>query len=437
MSEKKNIFDDDLLMREILEGGQEEVPARVWDAVSEGLDKAAAKPSGKTVTLWWRRAGIASAAVAAAVTAVLVVNRPQNEDFVPKAVAENMIAVVEPEVMTVEEVGEKMAEEAIKANSRMVAYAPKAVRTAGAIRATDVTDAIDITSATDVTGAEEIVARSAEDDPIAFDDGSEAELTAKTAMPAEESPVTDSQKYADDRSDKVPEEEIYFPTVWEDEVASRQVKTSLIVSGITGASGSGAGAKAGLNRAPSVLLSPSKTGISESRSKQSLGLPVSVGAGARFEFSSRWSLGVGLNYTLLTRTFNGTYTKVNGVGGIEKEVNSGIRNTQHFIGIPVNAYFNIVENRNVNFYAYAGGAVEKCLADNYLVQSEHIVHKESAQGAQLSANIGLGAEFMLSDYVGLYLDPSLRYYFDCDQPKSIRTIQPLMLGFEVGFRFRL
>lgn len=437
MSEKKNIFDDDLLMREILEGGQEEVPARVWDAVSEGLDKAAAKPSGKTVTLWWRRAGIASAAVAAAVTAVLVVNRPQNEDFVPEAVAENMIAVVEPEVMTVEEVGEKMAEEAIKADSRMVAYAPKAVRTAGAIRATDVTGAIDITSATDVTGAEEIVARSAEDDPIALYEDSEAELAAKTAMPAEESPVTDSQKYADDRSDKVQEEEIYFPTVWEDEVASRQMKTSLVVSGITGTSGSGAGAKAGLNRAPSVLLSPSKTGISESRSKQSLGLPVSVGAGARFEFSSRWSLGVGLNYTLLTRTFNGTYTKVNGVGGIEKEVNSGIRNTQHFIGIPVNAYFNIVENRNVNFYAYAGGAVEKCLADNYLVQSEHIVHKESAQGAQLSANIGLGAEFMLSDYVGLYLDPSLRYYFDCDQPKSIRTIQPLMLGFEVGFRFRL
>ena len=411
MSEKNNIFENDLLMREILEGGQEEVPARVWDAVSKGLDKAAVKPSGRTVTLWWRRAGIASAAVAAAVAAVLVLDRPQTEDIVPAAVDSDMIAVVEPEIVEVEDVVEEKAEVALKADSRMLAYALEAVHAEETV---------------------EIVAEPAEVKPVAFEEGSEAE---PTEMSADDTP--DIQRDAVEVSNEVHEEKIYFPTVWEDEVVDRQVKTSLVVSGITGASGSGTGAKAGLNKAPSVLLSPSQTGISESRSKQSLGLPVSVGAGARFEFSSRWSLGVGLNYTLLTRTFNGTYTKVNAVGGIEREVNSGIRNTQHFIGIPVNAYFNIVDSRNVNFYAYAGGAVEKCLADNYLVQSEHIIHKESAQGAQISTNIGLGAEFMLSDYVGLYLDPSLRYYFDCDQPKSIRTIQPLMLGLEVGFRFKL
>lgn len=411
MSEKNNIFENDLLMREILEGGQEEVPAHVWDAVSKGLDKAAVKPSGRIVTLWWRRAGIASAAVAAAVAAVLVLDRPQTEDIVPAAVDSDMIAVVEPEIVEVEDVVEEKAEVALKADSRMMAYAPEAVHAEETV---------------------EIVTEPAEVKPVAFEEGSEAE---PAEMSADETP--DIQRDAVEVSKEVQEEKIYFPTVWEDEVVDRQVKTSLVVSGITGASGSGTGARAGLNKAPSVLLSPSRTGISESRSKQSLGLPVSVGAGARFEFSSRWSLGVGLNYTLLTRTFNGTYTKVNAVGGIEREVNSGIRNTQHFIGIPVNAYFNIVDSRNVNFYAYAGGAVEKCLADNYLVQSEHIVHKESAQGAQISTNIGLGAEFMLSDYVGLYLDPSLRYYFDCDQPKSIRTIQPLMLGLEVGFRFKL
>ena len=65
------------------------------------------------------------------------------------------------------------------------------------------------------------------------------------------------------------------------------------------------------------------------------------------------------------------------------------------------------------------------------------MHKEPDKGVQLSANFGFGAEFMLGEHLGLYLDPSLRYYFDCDQPKSIRTEQPLMLGFELGFRFRL
>ena len=44
---------------------------------------------------------------------------------------------------------------------------------------------------------------------------------------------------------------------------------------------------------------------------------------------------------------------------------------------------------------------------------------------------------MLGKHLGIYLDPSVRYYFNCNQPKSIRTDQPLMLGFEVGARFNL
>ena len=56
---------------------------------------------------------------------------------------------------------------------------------------------------------------------------------------------------------------------------------------------------------------------------------------------------------------------------------------------------------------------------------------------QLSANLGIGVEFLLGDYLGLYVDPSLRYYFDNGQPASIRTAQPLMLGFEMGLRVKL
>ena len=91
----------------------------------------------------------------------------------------------------------------------------------------------------------------------------------------------------------------------------------------------------------------------------------------------------------------------------------------------------------MNLYAYAGASVEKCVADNYNVLSTFIRHKEKVPGVQLSANAGIGVEFMLGKHLGLYIDPSVRYYFDCDQPKSIRTVQPLMLGFEMGLRARL
>ena len=94
MSATNDIFENDLLMRAILEGGQEEVPGHIWDAVSDGLDKAAEDRRRKTVTLWWRRAGVSVAAVAAAVASVLVLSRPEPADIVPAAVHGDMIAVV-------------------------------------------------------------------------------------------------------------------------------------------------------------------------------------------------------------------------------------------------------------------------------------------------------------------------------------------------------
>lgn len=388
MSEN-NIFENDLLMRAILEGGQEDVPARVWDAVSERLDEAAAKGRSKTVALWWRRTGIAVAAMAAAVAGVVVLNRPETSDIVPAASDSSMIAVAEPEVIMVEEIENVIQEGAIvskTSGAKLMAYAPE-IREASPI--------------------EELIEESAQ-------------------TPA----VEPAKEYA--------EEKVYFPEVWEDEeTQSRRVKTAFTVSGITGASSSQNSSGTGINRAPAVILAPTKTSIREKENQPKYGLPVSVGAGVKFEFTPKWSLGVGLNYTNLSRTFSGTYTHVNEAGAIDNIVNSDIRNSQHYLGIPVNAYYNIVDSKHVNFYTYAGGTVEKCLSDKYHVLSDKIIHKEPAKGVQLSANLGLGAEFMIGEHAGLYIDPSVRYYFDCDQPKSIRTAQPLMFGVELGFRFRL
>ena len=88
-------------------------------------------------------------------------------------------------------------------------------------------------------------------------------------------------------------------------------------------------------------------------------------------------------------------------------------------------------------YAYAGGTVERCVSDKYYILNTDYIYNGNVKGVQLSANAGIGMEFLLGRYLGIYLDPSLRYYFDCGQPKSIRTAQPLMMGIEMGLRFRL
>jgi hypothetical protein len=258
------------------------------------------------------------------------------------------------------------------------------------------------------------------------------------AVQGEQEDVRESQPVEKKNTTVQTEQKEYFPTVWEEEKPSRPIRTSLVVSGITGTSGAQDNSTgSGMHKAPSIILPTTETGIKERNKPSRYGLPVSAGVGVKIDFTPRWSLGIGLNYTYLSRTFEGTYTRVNELGFVDIPVTSDIRNSQHFIGIPVNAYYNIIDSRRVNFYAYAGGAAEKCVYDKYLVLSNSIIHKEAAKGLQFSANIGLGAEFMIGEYVGLYLDPSLRYYFDCGQPKSIRTEQPLMLGFELGFRFRL
>lgn len=406
MSEKNNIFENDLLMRAILEGGQEEVPAHIWDAVSESLDQASSDKRRKTVTLWWRRAGV-SAAVAAAVASVLVLSRPeQPADLVPAATHGDMIAVIEQT--------EDIASEE-PATARLVAYTPQ--------------------EKTFTEPQSEMIPSLTDTDDTMKEFVEDAETEEAAVKENEVEPTKIEETAVRESKEKVSTE--HFPVVWEDETPTRKTKTSLTVSGITGTSGSQNGHGPNLHKAPALILAPAETGIKEKNTPSRYGLPVSVGAGIKLEFTPKWSLGVGLNYTYLTRTFNGTYTHVSEAGVIDNLITSDIRNSQHYIGIPVNAYYNIVDSRHVNFYAYAGGAVEKCVYDKYRILSNSITHKEPVKGVQLSANIGFGAEFMLGEHLGLYLDPSLRYYFDCDQPKSIRTAQPLMLGFELGFRFRL
>ena len=166
------------------------------------------------------------------------------------------------------------------------------------------------------------------------------------------------------------------------------------------------------------------------------GVPFSVGAGIRIELTKRLSLGIGLNYSMLTSKFDGKYIKVS-EGEIEP-IWEKTKNIQHYIGVPLNIYYNIISQDFINFYAYAGGTVEKCVMNKYQIQTSPVInHTEKVKKVQMSANIGVGVEFLAGRHVGIYIDPSLRYYFRNGQPKSIRTAQPLMLGFEMGLRFRI
>lgn len=387
----------DLLMKSILEGGQEEVPAHIWDGVSSELDRIAQR---KKAVIFWRRAAIGiSAAAVLAFGVFLAYPAPEISD--ENIVAEIVEPVSEHEVSVVTE---------MPAENNLTAMAPEAesIRPKtilSAVRNDGTTETPEHNQAPEAAQSEDVTA---------------TPTNESTGSTHNEETIAAEDSWIDDES----------------EIKDRRANVSLVLSGITGTNSAQNTGKAGIVRRPTLSAAPVKTGITQTEAGDTYGIPLSFGAGVKIGFNSRWSLGVGLNYTLLSRKFYGEYTKVEN-GQITEPVRSNIRNTQHYVGIPVNAYYNIVENRFVNFYAYAGGAVEKCVTDEYRVLAKDIIHKEPVKGVQLSADLGIGVEFILGKHLGIYLDPSLRYYFNCNQPKSIRTAQPLMLGFEMGLRARL
>ena len=393
MFENDHIEESDLMFRSILESGQEEVPEYLWKGIAEGLDKAARR---RKAILWLGRS---VAAAAAAVAVGIFFNHGGDESLVPESDG-SMIAVLE----SME----------VKNEDKHTAPLLAMVQEKASVH-------------------EDISVPHMPSSPVQHT----CEPVKETATATEE--VSQEEKAETLTKDSVQEYRNTIADNWveEDDARKKNIRTSLVLSGIAGTNNPQNNKGAVPLRSPGILGTPTKTTIEQTSQDVAFGIPLSFGAGVKIQFNQKWSLATGINYSMLSSTFEGKYTKVeNGLS--EFPVYGKVSNRQHYIGIPVNAYYNILNGDFINFYAYAGGTVEKCVANRYEILTTPVInHSEAVKGVQLSANAGIGVEFMLGRYVGIYLDPSLRYYFHCKQPKSIRTAQPLMLGFEFGLRFNL
>lgn len=184
----------------------------------------------------------------------------------------------------------------------------------------------------------------------------------------------------------------------------------------------------GISRMAPGLGSPD-AGISEN-STSTYGIPFTLGLGARFHVAPRLSLGTGLEYSLLTRTFTGSYSD---------SYTGTIAHSVQYVGVPVNAYYDLMATRDglLGIYAWGGGSAELCVGNSYRLLTTSATIKDKVGSMQFSAALGLGFEFRLSDKLGLYVDPAVRYYFHGNQPKSVRTDKPLMFSMDAGLRFSL
>ncbi len=158
-------------------------------------------------------------------------------------------------------------------------------------------------------------------------------------------------------------------------------------------------------------------------------MPISLGVQFQYPLSKRLYTATGLNYTLLFSHYD----------AISREQTRETQLTLHYIGIPLNLYYNLFNKESLRVYVSGGVAIEKGLYAYYKVFENGIrkSYGQSIDGLQWSMNGGFGAEFQVNRGAGIYFDPSIAYYFDNNQPLSIRSSQPLQFKFELGFRFHL
>ena len=396
---KENEFD--IYVRNLMTGAEESVSPDVWNGVEAGLDRAARRP----VPMWlWR--GLAGTGIAAAVAAAFLLLRPEknlsNQPTIQQPVAEATDAPL-PAGIRPEEDDVTPLEQQVARIRRYTAHAPE-ILTPVAVEEEPLTAEVEITESDRKPDAV-IVPQSAPQDSFAAD------------------------------------EEAFRQLAFEEHKMHRKGEFSMSVLGNIQSNTRPEGPANKMRRSAGSIFAPppTKPGIFREGTEFSFGLPVSAGLSLRYDFNPRWGIGTGIVYTNLSRSFLGDFNKELEDGSVTPLYDTDITNQQHFVGIPVNIFFNIVNTGNWNFHVRLDGMGEKLVDNHFLIHdSEGDLHlHQKTEGLQFSAGVGVGVEFKFSPNVGIYFDPTLRYYFDGNQPRSIRTIQPLRMDFEAGLRFSL
>lgn len=157
--------------------------------------------------------------------------------------------------------------------------------------------------------------------------------------------------------------------------------------------------------------------------------PIAAGLNVQKEFNKWLAVGASLTYTLMRSEYQ----------VLTADKSYIVDQNTHYIGIPVSVYLRAVNTKSLSVYGVIGGSVDKAVADEYICTLNQVATHQSVkvEGVQLSVFGGLGFEYKCSDLVGVYLEPAVSHYFENDQPKSIRTIQPTQFKVEVGVRFRI
>ncbi|MBQ2447485.1 MAG: outer membrane beta-barrel protein [Bacteroidales bacterium] len=164
--------------------------------------------------------------------------------------------------------------------------------------------------------------------------------------------------------------------------------------------------------------------------------PITFGLTVDIPLTRLFSLQTGLTYTYLLSEIQGNQ---------ENATSWTLDQSLHYLGLPLSLAVDIVNHRSWRVYAAAGGGLEKALCAlqhselrNSLTGEYSTANTtQSVSGVQPYAAASFGLAYTFASRWQVYFQPALNYYFDTNQPMSIRTKKPFSLNLGAGFRFVL
>ena len=164
-------------------------------------------------------------------------------------------------------------------------------------------------------------------------------------------------------------------------------------------------------------------------------IPVKVGLTARYNITGRLGVETGLTYSILSSSVK--------TGNSETGNNwSSGSQTLHYLGIPLNLSFNILNSRYVNIYITGGGMMEKSISGNIKTDeyvdgkfARTLTAKISPKGLQWSVNAAAGVQANILPQLGVFVEPGVSHHFkNGSRVRSIYTDKPT--DFSLGFGLR-
>ena len=154
-------------------------------------------------------------------------------------------------------------------------------------------------------------------------------------------------------------------------------------------------------------------------------LPLRFGLSVQYKLNNRFSLLSGISYTYL-------YSECS----IPVYRNISYSQKLHYLGVPLGIGWQLWSSGHFRIYLSGSAMLEKCISASFDNKHSDDIYEEKPW--QWSLNAAAGVEYSFTPQLGVYLEPSLGYYFDNGTHlEHYYKEHPLAPSVSFGLRFNI